>query len=149
SFARRYCAAENNGYGLDTRGASNVEELARIVSGVMLRRAKTEALDLPPKTRTWLPVEVEAKQARKLEAQALASYAGNPVTSGPGWIEFLGRLNKARHALAVAKAPLTIDAVRERIEAGDKVVVFSSYTAVIEKIAAAFGDECVTITGSV
>ena len=149
SFARRYCAAENNGYGLDTRGASNVEELARIVSGVMLRRAKTEALDLPPKTRTWLPVEVEAKQARKLEAQALTFYESNPDTSGPGWIEFLGRLNKARHALAVAKAPLTIDAVRERVEAGDKVIVFSSYTAVIEKIAAAFGEQCVTITGSV
>ena len=149
SFARRYCAAENNGYGLDTRGASNVEELARIVSGVMLRRAKTEALDLPPKTRTWLPIEVEAKQARKLEAQALTFYDNNPDRSGPGWIEFLGRLNKARHALAVAKAPLTIDAVRERVEAGDKVVVLSSYTAVIDKNAAAFGDQCVTITGSV
>ena len=148
SFAHRYCAAENNGYGLDTRGASNVEELARIVSGVMLRRAKTEALDLPPKTRTWLPIEVEAKQARKLEAQALAFYENNADTSGARWIEFLGRLNKARHSLAAAKAPLTIDAVQERVEAGDKVVVFSSYTAVIEKIAAAFGDRCVRITGA-
>jgi SWI/SNF-related matrix-associated actin-dependent regulator 1 of chromatin subfamily A len=112
SFARRYCAAEHNGYGLDTRGASNVEELARVVSGVMLRRAKSEALDLPPKTRTWLPVEVEAKQARRLEAQALAFYANTPDRSGPGWIEFLGRLNKARHALALAKVPLTVAAVR-------------------------------------
>lgn len=148
SFAKRYCAAEHNGYGLDTRGASNMEELARTMSGVMLRRAKTDALDLPPKTRTWLPVEVEAKQARRLEAQALAFYANTPDRSGPDWITFLGHLNKARHALAVAKAPLTIEAVRERVEAGDKVVVFSSYTAVIDKIAAAFGKECVTITGS-
>ena len=148
SFAKRYCAAEHNGYGLDTRGASNMEELARTMSGVMLRRAKTDALDLPPKTRTWLPVEVEAKQARRLEAQALAFYANTPDRSGPDSITFLGRLNKARHALAVAKAPLTIEAVRERVEAGNKVVVFSSYTAVIDKIAAAFGKECVTITGS-
>jgi SWI/SNF-related matrix-associated actin-dependent regulator 1 of chromatin subfamily A len=148
SFAKRYCDATHNGYGLDTRGASNVEELARIVSGVMLRRVKTEALDLPPKTRTWLPVEVEAKQARRLEAQALAFYAGNPDRDGPRWIEFLGRLNKARHALALAKAPLTLEAVRERVEAGEKVVVFSSYTAVIEKLADALGDACVTITGS-
>jgi hypothetical protein len=58
-------------------------------------------------------------------------------------------LNKARHALAVAKAPLTIAAVRERVEAGDKVLVFSSYTAVIEKVAAAFAEHCVTITGAV
>jgi SWI/SNF-related matrix-associated actin-dependent regulator of chromatin subfamily A-like protein 1 len=148
SFARRYCAAEHNGYGLDTRGASNVEELARIMAGVMLRRAKNEALDLPPKTRAWLPVEVDAKLARKLEAQALAFYANNPDRSGSRWIEFLGRLNKARHVLAVAKVPLTIEAVRERVEAGEKVVVFSSYTAVLEKIAAVLGDQCVTITGS-
>jgi SWI/SNF-related matrix-associated actin-dependent regulator 1 of chromatin subfamily A len=148
SFAKRYCGAFDNGYGLDSRGASNVEELARTISGVMLRRAKAEALDLPPKTRTWLPVEVEAKQARKLEAQALAFYSDNPQRSGPTWIDFLGRLNKARHALAVAKAPLTIAAVRERVEAGEKVVVFSSYAAVVEKIEAAFGDACVTITGA-
>ena len=61
SYAKRYCAAFDNGYGLDTRGASNVEELATIVSGVMLRRTKSEALDLPPKTRTWLPVEVDGQ----------------------------------------------------------------------------------------
>jgi SWI/SNF-related matrix-associated actin-dependent regulator of chromatin subfamily A-like protein 1 len=48
SYAKRYCAAADNGYGLDTRGASNVEELASIVAGVMLRRTKDEALDLPP-----------------------------------------------------------------------------------------------------
>jgi SWI/SNF-related matrix-associated actin-dependent regulator 1 of chromatin subfamily A len=148
SFAKRYCDASDNGYGLDSRGASNVDELGRLISGVMLRRTKTEALDLPPKTRTWLPVEVEAKQARKLEAQALAFYSDNPQRSGPTWIDFLGRLNKARHALAVAKTPLTISAVTERVEAGEKVVVFSSYTAVIEKIEAAFGDACVSITGA-
>jgi hypothetical protein len=30
SYAKRYCAAFNNGYGLDTNGASNLEELARV-----------------------------------------------------------------------------------------------------------------------
>ncbi len=39
-YAKRYCAAYNDGYGLDTRGASNLEELAQLVSGVMLRRTK-------------------------------------------------------------------------------------------------------------
>ena len=47
SFAKRYCAATNNGYGLDTDGASNLEELSQVMAGVMLRRAKSEALDLP------------------------------------------------------------------------------------------------------
>src|SRR5499427_6820755 len=34
SYSKRYCAAFNNGYGLDTTGASNLEELAQLVSGV-------------------------------------------------------------------------------------------------------------------
>jgi SWI/SNF-related matrix-associated actin-dependent regulator 1 of chromatin subfamily A len=52
AFAQRYCAAYDNGYGLDARGASNLEELAQLVAGVMLRRTKDEALDLPEKVRT-------------------------------------------------------------------------------------------------
>src|SRR5207248_3125567 len=42
SYAKRYCAAFNNGYGLDTNGASNLEELAQLVSGVLLRGPKTK-----------------------------------------------------------------------------------------------------------
>ena len=40
NYARRYCAAYDNGFGLDTNGASNLEELAEIISGVLLRRTK-------------------------------------------------------------------------------------------------------------
>src|SRR5690606_22671070 len=52
SFAKRYCAAQHNGYGWVTDGASNLEELAVQLQGVMLRRAKTDVLELPPKLRT-------------------------------------------------------------------------------------------------
>ena len=58
SFAKRYCAAERNDYGWQTRGASNIEELTVQLHGVMLRRSKDQVLALPPKIRTWLPVEV-------------------------------------------------------------------------------------------
>jgi hypothetical protein len=39
-------------------GSSNLEELAQVVSGVLLRRTKYEALDLPPKVRSWQPVAI-------------------------------------------------------------------------------------------
>src|SRR5690606_10817643 len=61
SFAKRYCAAHHNGYGWVTDGASNLEELAVQLQGVMLRRAKTDVLELPPKLRTWLAVDVPAR----------------------------------------------------------------------------------------
>ncbi len=61
---------------------------------------------------------------------------------------FLGKLNQARHALALAKVEATLEAVRERLEAGEKVVVFSSYSGVIERLSAELGDQARVITGA-
>jgi SWI/SNF-related matrix-associated actin-dependent regulator 1 of chromatin subfamily A len=148
SFAQRYCAAVDNGFGLDTNGASNVEELAKVVSGVMLRRTKSEALDLPEKTRTWLPVEATTARSRTLEDRALEYLAANPARSGETWITFLGLLNKARHELAIRKAVTTRDFVGDLVEAGQKVVVFTGYQAVVDTLLAAFEGQVVSITGS-
>ena len=147
SYATQYCAAYDNGYGLDTNGASNLEELAEIVTGVLLRRTKDEALDLPPKLRTWQPVEIASKSVGSLEARALDYLAEHPARAGKTWATFLGMLNKARHAVAVAKAPATVEAIRERLEAGEKVVAFTSYTAVVDALLAEFGPAAVSITG--
>jgi SWI/SNF-related matrix-associated actin-dependent regulator 1 of chromatin subfamily A len=148
SYAKRYCAAFDNGYGLDSRGASNMEELAQVVAGVMLRRTKDEALDLPPKMRTWQPVEIDSAQVRRAEATALQFFSDNPQRDGPAWATFLGKLNQARHALALAKVEATLEAVQERLEAGEKVVVFSSYTGVIERLREELGDQARVITGA-
>src|SRR5581483_5176136 len=86
SYAVRYCAAFDNGFGLDDTGASNLEELAQIVSGVLLRRTKDEALDLPPKLRSWQPVEIAEEEVRGLEARALAYLEEHPARQGETWI---------------------------------------------------------------
>jgi SWI/SNF-related matrix-associated actin-dependent regulator of chromatin subfamily A-like protein 1 len=148
SYAKRYCAAFDNGYGLDSSGASNLEELAQIVSGVMLRRTKDEALDLPPKVRSWQAVSIGGKKVGQLEARALDYLDANPARSGPTWITFLGMLNRARHELAIAKVSATIEAVRERVEAEEKVVVFTGYQAVVDALVETFGSSCVSITGA-
>jgi len=46
TFAKRYCAAEQNEYGWVTDGASNLDELAEIMKTVMIRRNKEEVLNL-------------------------------------------------------------------------------------------------------
>jgi SNF2 family DNA or RNA helicase len=148
AYATRYCNAHHNGYGLDSTGASNLEELARIVSGVLLRRTKDEALDLPPKVRTWLPVEVKTDRAVALESRALDYLRDHPARGGTTWVTFLGLLNRARHALGMAKMGATAELVGDIVEAGHKVVVYSSYTAVIAGLAERFGPAAVTITGA-
>jgi SWI/SNF-related matrix-associated actin-dependent regulator 1 of chromatin subfamily A len=42
----------------------------------------------------------------------------------------------------------TIEAVRERVEAEEKVVVFTGYQAVVDALVEAFGSSCVSITGA-
>lgn len=147
AYATRYCAAYDNGWGLDSRGASNLEELARLVSGVMLRRTKDEALDLPEKVRTWLPVDVRTDRARALEERALHYLEEHPARGGPTWVRFLGLLNRARHALAVAKAPATVGLVADLLDGGHKVVAFTNYTEVVDRYRREFGSAAVAVTG--
>lgn len=146
-FAQRYCAAKHNGYGLDTNGASNLDELSQVMAGVMLRRAKSEVLDLPEKVRTWLPLPVATERVEKAEDRALDYLGKNPARGGPTWVTFLGMLNKARHDLAITKAGPTADFVADLVEAGQKVVVFTGYTGVVDTMVQRFGAAAVTLTG--
>ncbi|MEZ4596708.1 MAG: SNF2-related protein [Chloroflexota bacterium] len=99
SYAKRYCAAFDNGYGLDSRGASNLEELAEVLSGVMLRRSKDEVLDLPPKLRTWQPIAVDSAAVRRAESQALRFLEADPAgraRAGPSsWGCSTGRVTRS------------------------------------------------------
>ena len=85
SFAKRYCAAEHNGFGWVTDGASNLEELRVQLHGVMLRRTKDEVLDLPPKLRSWLPVTVPEGTGRKETRRVIETLlAGALARAGSG-----------------------------------------------------------------
>jgi SWI/SNF-related matrix-associated actin-dependent regulator 1 of chromatin subfamily A len=148
AYAKRYCAAHSNGFGLDTNGASNLEELSQVMAGVMLRRMKSEALDLPEKVRTWMPLDVPTARVGGAERRALDYLTDHPARSGPTWITFLGLLNKARHALAITKARATADFVTDCVEAGQKVVVFTAYTGVVDTLLERFGPTAVSFTGA-
>lgn len=167
SFAKRYCAAEHNGFGWVTDGASNLEELRVQLHGVMLRRVKDDVLDLPPKLRSWVPVPVPEGSGRRetrrvletLLAGALGRVRGpegeeGPARSrragGPGQdrLRLLADLTKARHAIALAKVPTTIEFVEGILAQGEKALVFSSYDEPVRRIADRFGAAAVTLTGA-
>ena len=128
SFAKRYCAAEHNGYGWQTNGASNLEELTTQLHGIMIRRRKEDVLDLPPKLRTWTNVEVPADTASAEMREVMESLllvaarrgAGAGQTQGSSndlegsRVRLLAKLSKAREKLAAAKIAATIDLVEVR-----------------------------------
>jgi SWI/SNF-related matrix-associated actin-dependent regulator 1 of chromatin subfamily A len=170
SFAKRYCAAEKGEYGWKTGGASNIEELTVQLHGVMLRRSKDDVLALPPKLRTWLPVEVPSgtgARAIKKVFELLAGKDTRPVPApssvegpAPSSVEgpsrdvqlrrrgkLLAFLVEARQALAFAKATATLDFVRGAIDQGEKVIVFSCFDDPIQKLAKELGEAAVVVTG--
>ena len=156
TFAKRYCAAEKNDYGWVTDGASNLEELAIQLKGVMLRRKKEDVLDLPPKRRQWIDVEVGANIGVAETQRILDVLIGNELSGGGVRVrdrnsqgqKLLGLLSKLRNRLAVAKVKCTEDIVQNIIEQGEKVLVFSGFDAPIEKLRKTFGESCVAITGA-
>ena len=167
SFAKRYCAAEHNGFGWVTDGASNLDELRALLHGVMLRRTKDEVLDLPPKFRNWLPVTVAAGTARKemravmelLAAGRLertqtiaADVADRPTTRkrrtpGNDRTRLLAAITKARLQLSKAKVPTTIEFVDGVVEQGEKIIVFTAFDEPAKKIAEHFGKSALLLTG--
>jgi SWI/SNF-related matrix-associated actin-dependent regulator of chromatin subfamily A-like protein 1 len=154
AFAKRYCAAEKGEYGWKTGGASNIEELTVQLHGVMLRRSKDDVLALPPKLRTWLPVDVPAgtgSRAVKKVFELLAGKTDRPAGSREMDMRrqgtLLAFLVEARQALAFAKVTATLDFIRGAIDQGEKVIVFSCFDDPVQKLAKELDAVAVVLTG--
>lgn len=171
SYAKRYCAAKDTGWGMDTSGASNLDELQRILrSTIMIRRKKSEVLtELPAKTRQVIELDsegledvIEADKAcfgrcqnELEEAQAQIELA-KASDSEEEFKEAVQRLTGAnfaftemarvRHETAVSKVPQMIEAIKEDLEECSKIIVFGHHHDVLGPIHAAFPGS-VMITG--
>jgi SWI/SNF-related matrix-associated actin-dependent regulator 1 of chromatin subfamily A len=146
SFAKRYCGAYRNDYGWVTDGASNLEELNALMKEVMLRRLKDEVLDLPPKVRTWMEVEVDGEGAARASTD-FVSWFSSTDPSRPNDKEFLGRLQKLRVALHKAKHRAVAERIRDVLATNQKVIVFTAFTDGLRRHKAALGDACITLSG--
>jgi SWI/SNF-related matrix-associated actin-dependent regulator 1 of chromatin subfamily A len=150
SFAKRYCAAEHSGYGWVTDGASNLEELTTQLHGVMLRRRKEDVLDLPPKIRSWVPVQIPGGTAtsdiREVVETLMASRSGTSPRGDRA--RLLAKITKAREKIAAAKVDNTIELLQGIVEQGEKAIVFSCFDKPVQKIAKKFGESCVLLTGA-
>ena len=159
SFAKRYCDAYQNGYGWVTDGASNLEDLTLQIRGVMLRRNKNEVLDLPPKLRTYLDVEVPKKTVKKETEKAFELLMQGRMAQRQGREGIAGRagsdrgrlvaiLSTLRRKLAVAKTKTTIEFIQNALDQGEKVLVFSCFDEPLQKIHEHFEDASVLLTGA-
>jgi SWI/SNF-related matrix-associated actin-dependent regulator 1 of chromatin subfamily A len=155
-FARRYCAMKQTHWGMDTSGASNVEELHARIKRYFIRRDKSQVLkELPPKTFITVPVQLSSeydkqyKEASKNLATYLRLYAGKqPADIAKALAaEKLTQLNVLRHLNAMGKVKVAIELIESILEAGEKVLIFSSFVEPLLEIQDKFYSESVMITG--
>ena len=148
SFAKQYCDAYRNDYGWVTTGASNLDELNLLMKEAMIRRTKDEVLDLPPKIRSWIPVDISDNKAALKATETFLGWYAQTDPEKPNDTEFLAKLTKLRVALHKAKHKAVEERIRDVIDAGKKVVVFTCFNEGVEKHKAQFKNAAVSITGS-
>jgi len=171
SFAKRYCAMNQDSGHLDTSGASNLEELQRILRETcMIRRLKKDVLkELPPKTRGVVEmntegmeeiIEQDRKAYQRHEQALIAAQAELEVArasdSDTAFKEAVKKMAsthvafteiaKVRHDTAVAKVPAMIPMLQDELEECSKILVFGHHRDVLEPLHKAFPGS-VLITG--
>lgn len=151
-FLQNYCGAIQTHWGWDFSGASNLEDLQfKLRSTIMLRREKSDLLDLPPKIVQIINlssdgikdiVDNERSEIEKIKVE----YESKLEKLNSPFLIF-EVLSKIRHKTAIAKAPKVLEFVEDILESGEKVVVFAHHKDVLQIIYDYFKEKAVKIDG--
>lgn len=151
AYAIRYC----NGYQFrvgnkkvwNVTGASNLEELRDRTSRQILRRLKTDVLDLPEKIMTPVYLRLKSRLYEGLMGEYYDWYNNRQDESKSLSVQFT-KLMKVRQVIAEEKISHTIELAENIIEQGKKVIIFSNFTEPLKKIHEHFGKKSVYLDGS-
>lgn len=157
AFGRRYCGPKNNGFSTTYNGASNLEELHKILtSSFMIRRLKSDVLkDLPDKQKIVVPVSMEAARARQyFEAEVdfikfMQTHFSQAKVEKAKRAEAIMKLNTLRKMAMQGKLLSCIEWIEDFLESGKKLVVFAWHQEAVNTIMDKFGKIAVKIDGSV
>lgn len=148
-YVKRYCKGFQftaNGRKIwKTDGAANLDELRERTKHLLLRRLKTDVLDLPEKIITPQFMELDnmlyqhemeefikiEKEDRKKESISIT----------------LSRLMSVRKIIAREKIPYTCELIDSFLELDKKVIVFTNFTDTLEMIKEKYSKQCVVIDG--
>ena len=128
-------------------GASNLEELRDRTSKQILRRLKTDVLDLPDKLINPVYLRLKSKMYEELMGEYYDWYNNNKEESSSLTIQF-SKLMKVRQTIADEKVASTIELAENIIEQGKKVIIFSNFTEPLKRIHEHFGKQSVYLDGS-
>ena len=151
AYAIRYCQGYQFMAGKrkiwNTSGASNLEELRDRTSKQVLRRLKTEVLDLPDKIITPVYLKLKSKEYVEVVGEYFDWYNTKKEESKSLTIQF-SKLMKVRQIIADEKIKSTIELAQNIIDQDKKVIIFTNFTNTLQQIHQHFGKQSVYLDGS-
>ena len=142
NYILRFCGAKKTPFGWDTTGATNLEELNRLLREVcMVRRKKREVLkDLPPRRVSELWVEIPRdRQLDALREWASSADGEEILGTSDGRAAALQRVNTLRRTAGEAKIDIAVEWAQNFLLGGEKLVVFTWHREVATQIASRLG----------
>lgn len=151
-YMSTFCDLKHDGYGWDTSGAINTEQLNKLVMGtVMIRRLKKDVLpDLPKKQRALVPLEVDLTKYNKVASDVIGyiqKTKGKEAAERAKQAESLVTIETLLQACMEAKLKPCIEWLENFLESDEKVVVFAHHRTVVDAIFNHFKKEAVQIVG--
>jgi SWI/SNF-related matrix-associated actin-dependent regulator 1 of chromatin subfamily A len=151
-FATRYCDGKRGAFGWETKGATNLKELQKVLrENFMIRRLKKFVeTQLPEKVRKIIYLDSEKYKSHLiLEANALEKFSSNREKAIENIINgaSVGELADIRKKLGMAKLPDAIEYINNVLESVHKVVIFARHRDVINKLYQQYSDMAVKVMG--
>ena len=142
AFKKHYCVMGGYG-GYEIIGYKNLEELREQLESIMLRRLKSDVLDLPEKTYVDEYVEMTAKQAQVYKEVTMEIQANiDMIATAPNPLAQLIRMRQATGYTGILSSTIQESAKLDRMEElvedaisnGKQVVIFSNWTQMTDAI---------------
>jgi len=149
SYVKRYCKGFRFKVGnrkvWSTSGASNLDELRERTKNVVLRRLKTDILDLPEKIVTPIFIELNSKMYDE-ELDDFIRISKDKAEDETLTIT-LNRLMKVRQLISYEKIPYTCELIDKCVEQGKKVIVLTNFTMTLDMLHEKYKKNSVVLDG--
>jgi SNF2 family DNA or RNA helicase len=132
-FAQRFCGAFFDGRGINTKGASHIEELRSRLEGFMMRRTKAEVLpQLPPRIVSHPAIELSSKELSPI-LELESEIGDREAYLSPTHEDYaqLGDMARLLKVTGISKIQKVAAFVEDILETENKVVIFARHRDVI------------------
>lgn len=130
-YAERYCDAKRDGNGWNVDGVSNLEEFKYLLSDIMIRKTKAEALDLPQKVINPIVLPVPSDlydEYDRYESDLLQ------VFENGRWEENRGQFIHLAYLAYIGKREAILAWLTDFLKSGEKIMVFCVHRKIVEDL---------------